>query len=149
MHWFLDPIQNHYTDFSGRATRREYWMFTGEYILVTFVLALLVLALMFLVPSEEFANIIAPLLFGIFGVAIFLPSLAILVRRLHDIGRSGWWALLNLVPYVGGLVLLVFCCLPSEKGTNKYGPNKYETTAPEAVQQEAQPAVAVETTVAE
>jgi uncharacterized membrane protein YhaH (DUF805 family) len=61
--------------------------------------------------------------FCIFSLAAFLPSLAIMVRRLHDIGRSGWWYFIAFVPFVGGIVLLIFTLLDSEPGPNLYGPN--------------------------
>lgn len=67
---------------------------------------------------------------GIFGLLIFsyaiairVPSLAMSVRRLHDTGRSGWFLLLNLIPYIGGIIIFVFSVLDSQPGTNQYGPN--------------------------
>jgi uncharacterized membrane protein YhaH (DUF805 family) len=59
----------------------------------------------------------------LFGLATFLPGLAVTARRLHDIGRSGWWMLLWLVPLVGWIVLIVWYCQPGQPGTNQYGPN--------------------------
>lgn len=111
MQWYLAVLKN-YVGFSGRARRTEYWMFTlfnAIIVLVLFVLDVaaksgFVLALMFL-----------------YYLAILLPSLAVLVRRLHDIGMSGWWILIGLVPFVGGLVLFVFTVLPGNQGPNKYG----------------------------
>jgi len=64
-------------------------------------------------------------LIGLFFLAIFIPSLAVQVRRLHDTDRSGWWILLGLIPvvnYVGGIVLFVFYCLEGTKGENRLGP---------------------------
>ena len=63
------------------------------------------------------------------GLILFLPSLALAVRRLHDTGKSGWWYLIGVIPivsYIGGLVLLVFYCTDGEAGTNKWGPNPKE-----------------------
>jgi len=62
------------------------------------------------------------LLLGAYTLATFIPSLAVTVRRLHDINRSGWWLLIGLIP-LGGLVLLIFVCLDSNPGPNEYGPN--------------------------
>ena len=59
----------------------------------------------------------------LYYIFIILPSIAMTVRRLHDVGQSGWMVLLNLVPYVGGVVILVFTCLDSQPNENKYGPN--------------------------
>ncbi len=123
MHWFLDPIQNHYADFKGRATRREFWMFTLYVFIVYFVGALILGILSTLVRIGFFLGM------GIWIIAtlaLLIPSLAFQVRRLHDTGRSGWWLLISFIPYVGGLIVLVLECLPSQKGTNIYGPNKYE-----------------------
>lgn len=114
MNWFLDPILKQYADFSGRATRKEYWMFQLVYILILTAAMLVMLA----APALVFLLFIGAL-------AIIIPTMALLVRRLHDIGRSGWWILLSFIPYIGGIVLLVFTCLPSQPGSNKYGANKY------------------------
>ena len=62
------------------------------------------------------------LLAPLFGLATILPALAASVRRLHDIGKSGWWVLLHLIPVIGFLVMLYFYLQPSEPGTNEYGP---------------------------
>lgn len=60
---------------------------------------------------------------GLYSLAVFLPSLGVTVRRLHDIGKSGWWVLLGFIPLVGVLVLLFFLVKDSEAGSNAYGPN--------------------------
>ncbi len=127
MHWFLDPITNHYADFSGRATRQQYWMF----VLVHFLLMLgLTAVLGVLVMSGVLRFGLAWVLFMLVGLALFLPALAISVRRLHDVGYTGWLILLGLIPYVGALVLLVFYCLPGKPGQNAYGPDLYGGVAP-------------------
>jgi uncharacterized membrane protein YhaH (DUF805 family) len=59
----------------------------------------------------------------VYGIAVLLPCLGVCVRRLHDIGKTGWWLLICLVPIVGPIVFLVFMCLDSKPGTNEYGPN--------------------------
>ncbi|MDQ0992321.1 DUF805 domain-containing protein [Streptomyces sp. V3I7] len=108
MSWFLEALKK-YAVFSGRARRKEYWMFTLFAIII--YIALIVIARV----AE------APLLMVLI-LGLFLPSLAVSVRRLHDTGRTGWWMLIGFVP-LGGIVLLVFDCLDSEPGDNKYGPN--------------------------
>ena len=117
MNWYLEALKK-YATFEGRARRKEFWFFA----LFNF-LAILVLALIdgvFGTFSEE-AGI--GLLSGIYVLAIFIPSIAVTVRRLHDTDRSGWWILLSFLPLIGGLVLLVFEVLDSTPGANKYGPN--------------------------
>lgn len=96
-----------YATFEGRARRSEYWWFQLFYLLFSFV----VVALVFLLRSEWVA-----LLF----LALLVPQVAVTVRRLHDTSRSGWWFLISFVPYVGPIVLLVFCCLDSAP-SNQYG----------------------------
>ena len=101
-----------YAYFSGRARRREYWMFA----LVSFVISCVLAALgtMF----KPFS--ILPILYTL---AVLIPSLAVGWRRLHDTGRSGWWVLVALVPVIGAIVLLVFMCLDSQPGDYQWGPN--------------------------
>lgn len=110
--YFLDVFKKHYVDFKGRATRKQYWM----YVLLT-VVALLILAAVL-----SFFGKAGQIIFNLCQLAIFLPSLAILARRLHDTNKSAWWILLNLVPFIGGIVLFVFAVLPSNEGENRFGP---------------------------
>lgn len=110
MNWYLEALKK-YAVFSGRSRRKEYWMFVLFQILISFAIGML----------ESFTQTSA--LSIIFWLATLLPALAVSVRRLHDIGRTGWWVLINLIPLIGGLVLLVFACLDSEEGDNQYGPN--------------------------
>ena len=111
MQWYLAVLKN-YAGFSGRARRTEYWM----YGLVNFVIALVLFVLTFATHSTFFV-----LLIVLYELAVLVPSLAVLVRRLHDIGMSGWWILISLVPFVGSIVLFVFTVLPGNQGPNRYG----------------------------
>ncbi len=121
MNYFLDALGK-YAVFSGRARRSEYWYFVLFSSLIGFALA----ALGFSVAKMTGGPLtLAQYLVDLFSVLIFLPSLAVSVRRLHDIGMSGWWVLLNVVPF-GGLVLLWFFCQDSQIGPNDYGPNPKE-----------------------
>ena len=121
MDWYIGCFRK-YFEFSGRARRREYWMFT-----LFNVLAGLAAAIVGGVFSAVTGSLIPLfLLVGVYFLGSFVPGLAVGVRRLHDTGRSGAWMLLSLVPivnYVGWIVLLVFDCLDSEQGPNQYGPN--------------------------
>lgn len=110
-----------YVTFSGRAQRAEYWTFS----LVNFVILLIVAGI-----GEGANSKIATAIAGLIMLAILLPSLAVTVRRLHDTGRKGWWILINLIPYVGAIVMLVFTLFDSQPGDNKYGPNPKGVTAP-------------------
>lgn len=111
---FADAIRSvltKYVTFAGRARRSEFWWFT-LFAVILYVVAAII---------DAAAGISA--LAIIVALALFLPSLAVTVRRLHDTGRSGWWILISLIPLVGGLVLLVFECQDSQPGSNNYGPS--------------------------
>ncbi|GLF99404.1 hypothetical protein SYYSPA8_33925 [Streptomyces yaizuensis] len=112
MNWYLTVLKK-YATFSGRARRKEYWMFTLFHIVA--LIALTIVDLILWSPNS--------FLFFLYAIATFLPSLAVTVRRLHDTGRSGWWILLNLVPLVGWIIVLVFTCLDGEPHDNKWGQN--------------------------
>lgn len=101
-----------YCQFSGRASRSEYWWYVLAQALVSWVLMLIFSVLL----PESAGNFLSTLV----ALFFFLPSLAVFFRRLHDTGRSGWWILLGLIPFIGAVVLLIFTILPSE-GANKYG----------------------------
>ncbi|MFC8174337.1 DUF805 domain-containing protein [Streptomyces sp. NPDC057242] len=110
MNWYLDVLKK-YAVFSGRARRKEFWMFT----LFNFIAAV-ILSILDNVLGIQILSLI-------YTLAVFLPALGVSVRRLHDTGRSGWWILIALVPFVGFIVLLVFNCLEGEQQQNAYGPN--------------------------
>ena len=114
----VNVFQN-YANFSGRARRSEYWYFTLFMCIVTAVLSGINAA----VFGPDAQMTVFTVIQGIFSLATLIPSLAVTVRRLHDIGKSGWFYLLALIPIVGGIILLVWECKDSEPGTNNYGPN--------------------------
>jgi uncharacterized membrane protein YhaH (DUF805 family) len=109
--WFLNPVKYQYTDFTGRATREQYWMFTLWSIIISIGLGI--------VTELLDLDIVAPL----FTLAVLLPSLAIGARRLHDTGKSGWWQLIALIPIIGWIILIIFLVTKSDVGANKYGPD--------------------------
>ena len=110
MDWYLEALKK-YAVFSGRSRRKEYWMFVLFQVIISCVIAVV----------EVFFN--TSFLSAIFALATIVPSVAVPVRRLHDIGRTGWWFLISLIPLIGSIVLLVFACTDSEPGDNEYGPN--------------------------
>jgi uncharacterized membrane protein YhaH (DUF805 family) len=118
MEWYLKVIRN-YVGFSGRARRKEYWMFVLINIIISIVLAMVDGMLGLKVGGEQGAGLLGL----VYSLAILLPSIAVGVRRLHDTGRSGWWMLIAFVPFIGFIVLLVFFVLDSQPGSNEYGPN--------------------------
>lgn len=125
MEWYAKVI-NQYTDFKGRARRKEYWMF----ILINAIFVLLISLTEVLIRGKSIFDAgisgitLALLLF--YGLFTLLPSIAVSIRRLHDSGRSGWWYLITVIPYVGIFVFVYFMVLDSEPDENKYGPNPKE-----------------------
>ena len=118
MKWFLEALTKKYATFEGRARRSEYW-----YFVLFYFLAIVVLAMVDVTVGTYNEEVGVGLLSGLFGLATIVPSLAVTVRRLHDTDRSGWWVLLELVPFIGWLVVLVFTVLDSQPGANRFGPN--------------------------
>ena len=102
-----------YATFSGRATRSEYWYV----VLFGYLLALLIVFLGMIIDSPELIIGLSTVL----SLILLVPGLAVCIRRLHDTGRSGWWYLLVLIPYIGAFALLIIFCLKSSED-NKYGP---------------------------
>ena len=117
MHWYLAVLKK-YAVFSGRARRKEYWMFFLFNIIIELVLG----------GIEALAGG-SGVLGGIYGLAVLIPGIAVAARRLHDTDRSGWWLLIGLLPLIGAIVLLVFMVQDSQPGANQYGPNPKTATA--------------------
>ena len=125
---FLEAIQTcvvkKYCDFEGRASRSEFWWYTLGYVIVSyawsFIMGLITGASVMAGMDGNFQFSAIQLLYYIPTFALLLPTLGVGARRLHDIGKSGWWQLLYLI-CCGGLVLLYFFVQDSE-GDNQYGP---------------------------
>lgn len=118
-------VREKYVTFSGRASRSEYWKFTLIYVIILFVTQALDAGLF---PNTvDDGGMGGGMITTIVTILLFLPAFTAQIRRLHDIGKSGWWILWELLPLIGTLVLLYFLVKPSEKGTNKYGPQPSET----------------------
>ena len=120
MDWYLDVLKNKYATFSGRARRKEYWMF----LLINLVVSVALALIDSLIGSVSESGM--GLLSSVSSIGVLIPSLALSVRRLHDIGRTGWWVLISIIPVIGAVVLLVFMLLDSEPGSNRYGANPKE-----------------------
>lgn len=119
---FSRCVGGKYLDFRGRARRKEYWTF----VLFSFLIYMAV-ALVGLVADGSLGNLeeepyLTGALMGLAFLALFLPGLAVTVRRIHDIGLSGWFILLWLVPYAGSLIMIVFALIPSKPADNRWGP---------------------------
>jgi uncharacterized membrane protein YhaH (DUF805 family) len=116
MDWFFTVIKK-YAVFSGRAGRPEYWYFTLIYLLAS-----VLLTFFDIIAGTYNQKTDIGLLSTIFFLALLCPVFAVTVRRLHDIGKSGWWMLISIVPIVGIIVLLVFVCKLGDSTTNRFGP---------------------------
>lgn len=117
MDWYLEVLRK-YATFHGRARRKEYWFFTLFNLLIMLVLSIID-GMIGLYSTEAGLGILS----GIYTLALLIPSLAVTVRRLHDIGRTGWWLLIAFIPLIGALILLIFTVLDSKPGSNQYGPD--------------------------
>ncbi len=115
MEWYLKVLKN-YVGFSGRARRKEYWMFTLFNVIALF--AALMLDKLLGLASEQYG--FGPI-YSLYALAVFLPGIAVSIRRLHDTDRSGWWLLLSLIPLLGAIVLLVFMLIEGTQGSNRFG----------------------------
>lgn len=116
MHWYIDVLRK-YTVFEGRARRKEYWIFALISALILIFLSLIDEMTGWKVWDDE------GVLSLVYSIAVFVPTLAVVVRRLHDTDRSGWWVLIALIPLVGAIVLLVFLILRGNEGDNRFGPD--------------------------
>ena len=117
MDWYLKVLRN-YVGFSGRARRKEYWMF----YLVTLLISI-GLVIIDSVTGTLNAQVGWGLLSGLYTLAVLLPSIAVSVRRLHDRDKSGWWLLIAFIPLIGGIVLLVWMVMEGDRGDNRFGPD--------------------------
>jgi len=116
MEWYLKVLQN-YVGFSGRARRKEYWMFLLIHLVIVFALAFV--ETMVGLGGEDGYGLIS----GLYVLAVILPSVAVGFRRLHDTGKSGWWCLISFIPLIGALILLFFLASDGDAGDNQYGPD--------------------------
>lgn len=109
--YFVSVIRNKYADFNGRARRTEYWYF----VLFNFLVATAVGLVVGLIGLDWLSYI--------YSLALLVPGIAIGVRRLHDIGKSGWWLLISFIPLIGAIWLIILLVKEGNQGSNAYGPD--------------------------
>ena len=114
---YYKKVLNHYADFTGRARRKEYWMF----VLVNFLVMMVVGIISGLLSTAFSSEVPFVLFYGAYSLAILVPTLGVTVRRLHDIGKSGWMYFVGLIPLIGGIWLLVLLVTEGNHGPNQYG----------------------------
>ena len=120
--YYLDILTNKYADFNGRARRKEYWMWT-LYCTIVYLFAMVldnVLGLNFELFGQDLGY---GWLYVTIGITHLIPGLGIVVRRLHDVGKSGWFYLIILIPLIGFIWILVLFCTEGVKEDNKWGSN--------------------------
>ena len=114
MNYYLAVLKK-YADFNGRARRSEYWYFVLFFFIFSIALALFDFLL------ETYA-----VFYGLFNLAMIIPAIAVGVRRLHDIGKSGWMYMISFIPVIGGIWLLILFCKPGVEGSNEFGSDPKE-----------------------
>ena len=117
MNWYLEVLKK-YAVFGGRARRKEYWFF----VLFNFIFAV-VLAFIDGMTGTFNAETGIGVLSGIYGLAVFIPGIAVTIRRLHDTDRIGWWLLICFIPLIGAIWLFVLMVIDGTPGQNQYGPD--------------------------
>ncbi len=120
---------SNYATFRGRARRSEYWFIQLFLLLTNLAAAAIDLVLMDFDIDQFMANGGGGIVGLVWILATVVPLLAVLVRRLHDTGRTGWWALIGFIPLIGSIVLLVFTVQDSHPGENAHGPSPKRVTA--------------------
>ena len=127
---FMDAVKKAfagYCDYASRSRRSEYWFFVLFDFLVIVVVSLIFGVIFALIGIGQ----VAPAIVAIVELVLFFGfMLPLSVRRLHDTGKSGWFILLGLIPFVGGIILLIFFCMDSQPETNEYGPSPKYSGSP-------------------
>ncbi|WP_066553701.1 DUF805 domain-containing protein [Croceicoccus bisphenolivorans] len=133
MEWMLMPYRR-YFDFSGRSRRKEFWMFQ-LLILIIYAVAIVLTGGMGATMEGSEPDTMGPMAavimmaLGVWGLGTFIPALALSVRRLHDVDKSGWWLLISFVPIIGFFVLLYFDLIEGTRGPNRFGEDPKEGLA--------------------
>ncbi|WP_194767114.1 DUF805 domain-containing protein [Tamlana sp. I1] len=118
MKYYLKVLRDNYANFSGRARREEYWMFT--LFNVIFLIVIMAISISVALTTDT------PALMGLYGIYILgtiIPSFALVVRRLHDVGKSGWFYFVSIIPIIGPIWFFVLTVTEGERGANQYGPD--------------------------
>ncbi len=118
MNYYVRALKK-YADFEGRDTRPQYWYFFLFNLIIYIILSI----------------ISVDILTSLYYLAVFIPSLAIAIRRLHDIGKSGWWVLIGIIPIIGWIWIIILLATKGEDKPNKYG-SVPKTDKPEEVKVE-------------
>jgi uncharacterized membrane protein YhaH (DUF805 family) len=129
MFYYLILAFKKYATLEGRTSRKAYWMYSltvtvilFAYLIITAIISGIIQAA---IPHDHTANTVIPLVFSLINLLLFLatiiPNISIMIRRLHDTNKSGWWMWFTLLPVAGPIVLFVFACQKGDAGDNDYG----------------------------
>ena len=110
MNFYVDAWKK-FADFNGRARRKEFWIFLLINMAVLYGLQFI----------AEHLGIVGTIILGVCGLSILVPSAAVSIRRMHDIGKSGWWVLVNFIPLIGSIWFIILGAKDSVPGTNEWG----------------------------
>ena len=117
--WYKKVVFDNYANFSGRARRSEYWYYTLATIIISMLLGLVDFVSNLTIVLNPGMGITR----AIYSLLVFLPGLAVMVRRLHDVGKSGWFFFIIFIPLAGVIWLLIVLCTEGDSGPNAYGPD--------------------------
>ena len=121
---------SNFKDYNGRSRRCEFWFWTLGVMICTIILCIILLLLI----NIPVLDIIGYILAVIYSGAVFVITLPLSIRRLHDIGKSGWFILIGVVPIAGQIILLIFFCFDSQRQSNQYGQSpKYYVASPSTI----------------
>jgi uncharacterized membrane protein YhaH (DUF805 family) len=127
INWYKKVVFENYANFNGRARRSEFWYFTLCNIIISLIFYIpMVFSIILTASNNEDISILFFLFYGIFLIyqlGIFLPNLAVFIRRLHDINKSGWNILVYFIPIAGPIMIIIWLCRDSDIHSNKWGPN--------------------------
>ena len=124
MKWFLKVVRDNYLNFKGRASREEYWMFTIFMVIFSIVAVVAdnILGTVFTIGAGSYSVSMGyGWIYLIYMLAVIIPGCSVAVRRLHDVGKSGWFCLINFIPLIGAIWFLVLMCTDGDQTENTYG----------------------------
>ena len=119
--WWKKVVFKNYATFTGRARRAELWYYTLANFLV--IVPFYILGMIGLSSDQSTLSVLGLGVYGVVALGTIVPSLAVAVRRLHDVNRSGWYYFICLIPLIGSIILLVWFCTEGDRYTNNYGPD--------------------------
>ncbi|RUT69696.1 DUF805 domain-containing protein [Flavobacterium cupreum] len=114
--WYKKVVFENYANFNGRARRSEYWYYALATIIISIILEILDYTIGMAFDMGKLG-----ILRGLYSLAVFIPGLAVMIRRLHDVGKSGWFIFILFIPLVGIIWFFITLCTEGDDGTNEYG----------------------------